>query len=222
MKNRWIFIHGGWGGSWQWKPVIDKLEKNNIPFSAPDLPGMGEAEGSHITLSSFLDYTSAIIENSTGSINLVSFSFGGMTATAMAERFHNRINKLIYIDAFVPDPGQSFTAIAGEKITRQINSYADVMGENNMIPPFIETDSRYRSHPLKTLFTDVHYNREKLENLNPVYIECMAKDPQWAFTPLLEETAAKIKSCNWTVHTLNSDHMPMYSHTEELYKILMK
>jgi len=220
MKNRWLFIHGGWGGSWQWTPITEKLNINMIPFSAPDLPGMGDQSDSNTTLSDFLDLTSSIIENSTEPINLAAFSFGGMTATALAGKYSDRIKNLYYIDAFVPEPGQSFTEIAGEKITRQINAYTHVMGENNMIPPFFETDPRYRSHPLKTLFTDVKYKREDLEKINPVYIECTAKSPQWAFTSLLEETASKLKKRQWKVHTLESDHMPMYSHTEELCRFL--
>lgn len=220
MKNRWLFIHGGWGGSWQWTPLTEQLTRKNIPFSAPDLPGMGESNNSNTSLTEFVKYTSAIIENSSEPINLAAFSFGGMTATALAGKYPHKIDKLYYIDAFVPDPGQSFTEIAGTKITRQINAYSDVMGEDNMIPPFFETDQRYCNHPLQTLFSTVNYKREDLEKLNPVYIECTAKNPLWTFTSLLEKTVDKIKKNKWTVHAIDSDHMPMYSHTNELCSLL--
>ena len=220
MNETWVLIHGGWGGPWQWTPVIEKFKDLNIPATAVDMPGMGKLEGSSIDLSDFVEHASQIIKSIKGQVNIAAFSFGGMTATALVDRFSDKINTLLYVDAFVPEPGQSFASMAGEKISRQIRAYADVMSEGEMIPPFFEIDPRYRSHPLNTLFSEVVYNAEKLKNLAPLYIECTAKDPQWTFTPLLERMAKNIEGKNWKIHKLNSDHMPMYSHTDELISIL--
>lgn len=183
---------------------------------------MGQTGVGLITLTDFIDQTAPFIENAGNQINIAAFSFGGMTATALAGKYSEKINKLIYIDAFVPAPGQSFAIIAGEKITRQIKAYAHVMGEDEMIPPFFETDPRYRSHPLHTLFSHVDYDTHILDRLKPVYIECTSKDPRWAFTPLLARTAADMRDRQWDCYELNSDHMPMYSHSAELFRIMMK
>lgn len=222
MKSKWLFIHGGWGGSWQWTPLQDKLDQRGLPSYAPDMPGMGENRGNDINLHNFVTHCHDLIKEEKESINVAAFSFGGMTATALAGRFPEKINKLVYVDAFVPKSGQAFSHIAGEKITRQIKAYCSVMGENDMIPPFFETDSRYRSHPLNTLFTQVDYRESDIEELNPLYIECTAKDPDWTFTPLLEKTAKTVKKRGWKVTCLHSDHMPMYSHTEELLELLIQ
>jgi len=221
MKNSWLFIHGGWGGSWQWSPVSKYLKENNIHSIAPTMPGMGLDNGSHITLDLYIEYTSKIMNQLKGPVNVAAFSFGGMTATALAGKYPEKINKLVYIDAFVPKPGQSFFDIAGEKITRQIKAYTDVMGDNKMIPPFFETDSRYCSHPMNTLFRNVSYSEKDLDVLNPTYIECVNKDPLWTFTPLLENTAKEIMDKDWRFHTIDSDHMPMFSHTEELCNLIL-
>ena len=220
MKNSWLFIHGGWGGSWQWTPIQRHLKNININSIAPMMPGMGLKNGDHITLDDFIEHASKFITDQKQQINIAAFSFGGMTATALAGKFSEKINKLVYIDAFVPLPGQSFTDIVGEKISKQINSYSDVLGENNMIPPFFETDSRYCNQPLNTLFTKVNYSEETLLSLDPVYIECTKKDPHWTFTPIFEKTVKNLKKKNWKFESLPSDHMPMYSHTEELCKLL--
>ena len=148
------------------------------------------------------------------------FSFGALLATALTGKYPERINRIFYIDAFVPLPGQSYSDIAGEKISRQIKAYTDMIGGNNMIPPFFETDTRYCSHPLHTLYTKVNYDPAALNQLNPVYIECTNKDPDWTFTPILEKTAKNARDLNWQSHIIKSDHMPMYSHTEELCNLL--
>lgn len=220
MKKPWVLIHGGWGGPWQWTPIIEKFKNLNIPATAVDMPGMGDNEGPSVNLTDFVDHTSQIIESINGQVNIAAFSFGGMTATALVDRFSDKINSLLYVDAFVPEPGQSFASIAGEKISRQIKAYTDVMSEGEMIPPFFEIDPRYRNQPLNTLFSKVDYNAEKLNDIAPLYIECTAKDPKWSFTPLLEKMAKKIEGKNWKICRINSDHMPMYSHTDEMIDIL--
>jgi pimeloyl-ACP methyl ester carboxylesterase len=84
MTNNWIFIHGGWGGSWQWSPLQDYLKSRNIISFAPTMPGMGGENGSQITLDNFVDFVAKIIDEQNQQINLAAFSFGGMTATALA------------------------------------------------------------------------------------------------------------------------------------------
>jgi pimeloyl-ACP methyl ester carboxylesterase len=220
MTKSWFFIHGGWGGAWQWTPLMEYLNKNNILSHAVTMPGMGNNSGSEVTLNDFILHSEKFLKSQNNTVNIAAFSFGGLTATALIDRIPDKINRIVYIDAFVPDPGQSFAQIAGEKITRQIKAYSDVMGENNMIPPFFETDSRYCSHPLMTLFTPVNYSPEKLDQFKPTYIECTAKDPKWTFTPLLQNTAGKIKKRNWEILEIPSDHMPMYTHTEKLCELI--
>ena len=68
--------------------------------------------------------------------------------------------------------------------------------------------------------SSISWFMKSLNELHPVYIECSDKDPNWTFTPLLEKTAEKIKSKGWRFHKISSDHMPMYSHTQELMSIL--
>ena len=220
MKEKWLFIHGGWGGSWQWTPVIELLNNKNIESFAPTMPGMGMKSGPDITLDHHLKHIELILDKIEDPITITAFSFGGLLATALAGKYPERINRIFYVDAFVPLPGQSYSDIAGEKISRQIKAYTDMIGGNNMIPPFFETDTRYCSHPLHTLYTKVNYDPVALNQLNPVYIECTDKDPNWTFTPILEKTAKNARDLNWQSHIIKSDHMPMYSHSEELCNLL--
>lgn len=221
MKEKWLFIHGGWGGSWQWTPIIEILNSKNIESIAPTMPGMCSKNDSNITLDDHITYLEDLLKDISTPINIAAFSFGGLSATALAVKHPDLVNKFFYIDAFVPQPGQSFSDIAGEKISRQILAYTDVIGENNMIPPFFEEDSRYCNHPLQTIFTKIHYDLEILHSLNPVYIECTNKDPMWTFTPILGKTFRTIKKKNWLYEQIHSDHMPMYTHRDELSEILL-
>ncbi len=221
MKERWLFIHGGWGGSWQWEPVTSILNSKGIETVTPTMPDMCKHNTSDITLNDHIKYLENLLEDVNSQINVAAFSFGGLTATAYAGKHPDLVKKIVYIDAFVPKPGQSYSDIVGKKISRQILAYTDVLGENNMIPPFFEDDPRYCNHPLNTIFTKVDFDQDILNNFNPVYIECTNKNPLWAFTPILEKTAVNMKRNNWQLEQIHSDHMPMFTHTEELCSILL-
>lgn len=221
MNEKWLFIHGGWGGAWQWDALVAILKQRNIECYAPTLPGMGNENASHITLDNHIDHLREIMNRIDGKVNICAFSFGGMAATSIGNEFSNKLNKIIYIDAFIPEPGESFVNIIGEKISRQIRIYSETMGDNGVIPPFFETNSKYCNHPLNTIYTKINYNPMKLKKLLPVYIECTKKNPLWSFTPVLENISKKIQKTGWKHIKLESDHMPMFSHAKELMKILI-
>ena len=44
---------------------------------------------------------------------LVGWSYGGMVITGVAERAPERLARLVYLDAFVPDDGQSVAGLEG-------------------------------------------------------------------------------------------------------------
>ncbi|MBI9100275.1 MAG: alpha/beta hydrolase [Spirochaetaceae bacterium] len=223
MKEKWLFIHGGWAGSWQWTPITEILNSQNIDTLAPTMPGMGEPDASEITLDDHLIYLERLLNDVSHPINIASFCFGGLSATAFAGKYPEMIKKLVYIDAFIPKPGQSYSDLVGKKIFRQILNYTDFFGDNNMIPPFFEDDHRFCNHPLKTIYTKVNFNQEILNSLNPVYIQCTNKDPLWTtFTPILDKTVENIKKNDWLLKQIHSDHMPMFTHTKELCNILLE
>ncbi len=221
MKDIWLFIHGGWGGSWQWTPVISLMEKRGIESIAPDLPGMGKNNSNKTTLDDHLSFVEEIMESINSPVYMTAFSFGGLLATAYAGKYPEKIKKIIYIDAFLPKPGQAFSDIAGKRISDQIERFSDNSGNNNMIPPLFDADKRYCDHPLDTLYSKVSYDLEALTELDPVYIECTNKDPKWTFTPILQKASRWTLENNWKHYKINSDHMPMYSHTEELSRLLI-
>ncbi len=64
---------------------------------------------------------------------LVGHSYGGMVATGVADRARDRISQLIYIDAFVPDDGQSLLDL-NEPARPQMQQLAK-SGDGWRVPP---------------------------------------------------------------------------------------
>src|SRR5512135_2237848 len=87
------------------------MAKSGHIFFAPTYTGLGERAhlaNPSIDLDTHIeDILNVIRYEDLRDIVLVGHSYGGMVATGVADRARDRISQLIYIDAFVPDDGQS-------------------------------------------------------------------------------------------------------------------
>ncbi|HEY1804396.1 MAG TPA: alpha/beta hydrolase [Terracidiphilus sp.] len=110
-----VLVHGAWHGGWCWRRVGDRLTARGHYVVAPTLSGVGER--SHlppemITLSTQIDDVVGEIKwKDLEGIVLVGHSYGGMVITGVAEQLRDRISAIVYLDAFMPENGQSLFEI---------------------------------------------------------------------------------------------------------------
>ena len=111
MGDTFLVCHGAWGGGWSWKKVHPLMQAAGHRLVTPTYTGLGERAhlanpsidlDTHIT-----DVLNVIHYEDLRDIVLLGHSYGGMVATGVADRARDRIAQLIYLDAFVPDDGQS-------------------------------------------------------------------------------------------------------------------
>lgn len=111
-----VLVHGAWGGAWIWKRVLPALWQSGHRAFAVTLCGVGErahllAPG--ITLDTHIDDVLGVIraEEMRGAV-LVGHSYAGMVITGVAERLQDqaRLHRLVYLDAVVPHPGESWSS----------------------------------------------------------------------------------------------------------------
>jgi pimeloyl-ACP methyl ester carboxylesterase len=118
-----VLVHGAWGGAWTWRDVARQLTAAGHEVFAPTLTGV--AERSHVTpeqvnLSSHIaDVAGLLHYEDLRDVLLVGHSYGGMVITGAADRMPDRIGGLLYVDAFLPDSGQSLLDIAGPERAAQ-------------------------------------------------------------------------------------------------------
>ncbi len=86
----------------------------------PPLSGLGER--SHlsklpITLTTHIeDIVNEMVWHDLHDVVLVAHSYGGFVATGVAERVSDRIASVVYVDAFIPQDGQSFADLIGTEL----------------------------------------------------------------------------------------------------------
>jgi pimeloyl-ACP methyl ester carboxylesterase len=112
-----VLVHGAWHGGWCWRRVADRLSARGRYVVAPTLSGVGERShlaSESISLSTHIDdVVNEIKWKDLDNLVLVGHSYGGMVITGVAERVRERIAAIVYLDAFLPEDGQSLASLVG-------------------------------------------------------------------------------------------------------------
>jgi len=115
-----VFVHGAWGGGWQFHKVQPLLEKAGYTVYRPTLTGLGERvhlARPEVGLSTHIEDIVNVLEfEDLHDIVLVGHSYGGMVIAGIADRVPERIAKLVYFDAIVPEDGESVASLVGDAI----------------------------------------------------------------------------------------------------------
>ncbi|WP_316843928.1 alpha/beta fold hydrolase [Pedobacter psychrodurus] len=109
-----VLVHGAWQSAYVWSDVKAELEKKGNKVVVVDLPAHGadQTPASSVSIINYRDKIISMIEKLTGKVILVGHSMGGVVVSAVAEQIPERIEKLVFIGAFVPQNGQSLLDLA--------------------------------------------------------------------------------------------------------------
>ena len=116
----YVLVPGAWHGAWCWKKLLPGLWQAGHRAFPVCLSGVGERAhqpSRDIRLKTHADDVAAVIEaeDLQGAI-LVGHSYAGMVITAVADRLPQRIGRLVYLDAVVPLPGESWSSGHTEEV----------------------------------------------------------------------------------------------------------
>jgi pimeloyl-ACP methyl ester carboxylesterase len=107
--TEFILVPGAWLGAWVWKRVVPLLEDDGHSAYPVTLTGMGERV--HLASrdigieTAVQDVLNVIKYNGLDDFVLVGHSFAGKVAAAVADRAHDKVKTLLYLDAFRPSKG---------------------------------------------------------------------------------------------------------------------
>jgi pimeloyl-ACP methyl ester carboxylesterase len=102
-----VLVHGAWADTSSWSPVTEQLQREGYQVLVPPNP-LRSLSGDAAYLSAFLrDWTS-------GPVVLVGHSYDSAVITN-AGASDPDVKALVYIDAFVPDQGESVLDLASAK-----------------------------------------------------------------------------------------------------------
>lgn len=237
-----VLVHGAWHGGWCWEPVRPLLEAAGMRMRAPTLPGLGErAEelDAQLGLAEHIADAQRFIEDRVeGEFVLVGHSYGGMVITGLADAMKDRIAHIIYLDAALPQDGESMISYgaprppeaiaATEAALRGIAPDGVAMAS---FPPAllgIPEDhprhdwvaERLTPHPLKTWLDPIALTNGGSDGLARTYVHCT--DPVLGQTqfPWLAERAKADPT--WAYEELATGHDAMITDPEGVARILIE
>ncbi|HYM32825.1 MAG TPA: alpha/beta hydrolase [Candidatus Cybelea sp.] len=114
MAN-FVLVHGAWHGGWCYRDTAKALRAMGHAVFTPTHTGVGERAhqaSEAVTLETHIrDVAGCIEAEELEQVILCGHSYGGMVITGIADRMPERIKALVYLDAFVPENGDSLNGL---------------------------------------------------------------------------------------------------------------
>jgi pimeloyl-ACP methyl ester carboxylesterase len=133
-----LVCHGAWSGGWSWKKMIPLMQEADYRLIVPTYTGLGERAhlaNPSIDLDTHIqDILSVIKYEDLHNVVLLGHSYGGMVATGVADRVPDRINQIIYLDAFVPNDGQCLLDFLSDMERQRMDGLVK-SGDGWRVPP---------------------------------------------------------------------------------------
>jgi pimeloyl-ACP methyl ester carboxylesterase len=171
-----VLVHGGFAGGWVWKPVRAYLESSKHRVYTPTLTGLGER--AHL-ISPILDLDTHIQDvanvihyEDLNDVILVGNSYSGMVITGVADMMPSRVSHLIYVDAFVPNHGESVFDLVTPSLRSQFIAQATTQGDGWRVSPLSDGDPRRLAQPIKTLQQPINLSGADQSSIKKTFVRC--------------------------------------------------
>lgn len=218
----YVFVHGAWGGGWDWRRVDSLLTQRGHTVYRASLTGLGERvhlASPGIGLSTHIDdVVNTLLWEDLRDVVLVGHSYGGMVITGVADRIPERIHHLVYVDAFLPDSGESVLSLS----TPEFAAFLREGGEGGFIRPmWVRAEDSIPKdvpHPLKTFTDTLRLVNPAARRVPGTYI--LTVDPG-ATEDSFQRYAGRATARGWTVRQMAADHVPERSAPGALVELLL-
>lgn len=213
-----LLVHGAWSGGWDYAKVDSILSAKGDVVYRPTLTGLGERvhlSNANINLSTYIsDIVNVIKYENLHNIILVGHSYGGMVISGVAEQLPDRISQLIYLDAMVPNNGESARTVCGELWDKMMvpnikdSVLAYPFGVPNSTPP---ADV---SQPLKTFTEPLTISNPLVKKIPTAFISMTKNGESNPYTDKMG--VVKARERRWKIYTFEGGHYSMREQPENL------
>ena len=235
--STFILIHGSWHSAWNWHKMVPILEDNGHRAIAVDLPGMGRDKTpiQNVTLQMSVQHVCTIIDSIEASVILVGHSKNGIVISQVAEYRPQKIEKLIYLAAYLIPNGKTQAEYSAQDTEGVLKPYVSRFPEINAhtLQPQIYKEGLYHdceddiyqmarlilSHEsVETGVTALQLTDENFGSVRRFYIACL-QDQDRAVTSFIQQKMYNETICEKVYH-MDTSHSPFFSKPKELYEIL--
>ncbi|AMN40378.1 alpha/beta hydrolase family protein [Rhodoplanes sp. Z2-YC6860] len=231
-RKTFVLVHGAWHGGWCWRRVSDLLEKKGHKVFTPTMTGLGAC--SHL-ISKDVNLTTHITDIKNfikweilSDIVLVGHSYAGIIISGVAEELHGKISSIVFLDAFMPENGDSLAEKAAPAFRDAIANAINRGDVSLKAPPAAAfgvaeadrawVDGKCTPQPISTYTEKAVYTGGRDKVAKKTYIRAKGYA-----SPAFDAALAKTKAdASWKTHEMTSGHDAMVIQPQELTELLLQ
>ncbi len=230
----YVLVHGAWADESAWGFVRNQLavQSNVVTVNLP-AHGADNVYGAGIGLADYVKTVTNVINQQSGKVILVGHSMAGIIISQVAENIPNKIEKLIYVSAYLPKNGEDATSITNKFLNNkpievfefnQDNTQVSIKKDAiaNMVctdcPDFMKEAlvKYHRAEPTKGMNDKVTLT-SKFAGVPKYYIETKN---DYAVPYALQQQMVKDNGTVKKVFEMNTSHLPFVVDPAGFLKIL--
>jgi pimeloyl-ACP methyl ester carboxylesterase len=213
-----VLVPGGWYDAGAYDDVTRRLRARGHRVYPVTLTGLGDDPlldrtadlDTHIA-----DVVDLLVRADIRDAIICGHSYGGMVMTGVADRVPQRISRLIYLDAYVPDDGDSCWSLTSDKYRHLFSKHASPDGRTVRPPPGLRPGAR--PHPLPALMQRIRLRGswQQVPRKDYIYLH------GWPDTPFAGPYERLRLDPSWRTHRLPTGHDIMIEAPQLLVDILL-
>lgn len=230
----YVLVHGAWADESAWGFVRNQLATtaNVVTVNLP-AHGIDTRDGKNTGLQDYVKLVSSVISQQTGKVILVGHSMAGTIISQVAENIPQKIDKLVYVAAYLPKNGEDISSITNRFLNNQpieafqfTDDFSLVSIKKEMLPELVcedcspemkETLVKYhRAEPVKGLKDKVTLGTN-FSRIPKYYISTLNdKAVPYALQQQMIRQNGTVKK----VFEMKTSHLPFVVQPNEFIKIL--
>jgi pimeloyl-ACP methyl ester carboxylesterase len=235
--STFILVHGAWQSTGTWDLLAPLLEKQGHRVVTPVLSGLGTDQGylsCNITLQQHVKDVLLQLARFPDRVILVGHSYAGMIISGVVEANPIQVQRLVFLDAFIPDDGQSVLDLLPPQIGAHFREVAREHGDSWRLPggegqldlwglkPGEARDfvrARLCDFSLRCFEEPIPLPANRKASIPATFVAAVAEG--YPAKPFFEPFARKARASRWDVTELQTGHDCHVERPSEVANILL-
>src|SRR5277367_4992236 len=232
-----VLVHGAWQSNGSWDLLVPLLEKRGHRVITPVLSGLGTDRNRlspDITLQQHVEDVLVELSKLPERVIVVGHSYAGMIISGVAEKNPTQVQRLVFVDAFIPEDGQSVLDLLPPEIGTYFRSVARDHGDGWRLPggegqldlwglkPGEARDfvrARLCDFSLRCFEDPVRLPVNRKAGIPATFVAGVAEG--YPARPIFEPFATKARAVGWQVAELKTGHDCHVERPAEVANILL-
>jgi putative intracellular protease/amidase len=231
----YVLVHGAWADESSWGFVRNQLAIHaNVAVVNLPAHGIDLTPAAAVTLNDYVKNVTDVINQQPGKVILIGHSMAGVVVSQVAENIPSKIDKVIYVSAYLPKNGEDLLTLSGKDKQSRVGGaleftadYSAATIKKDMIGPAVCADcpdymkevlvKYHKAEPAKPLGEKVTLTVKNFGSVPKYYIHT-SNDAAVGYD--LQKQMVKDNGSIKKTFVMNTSHLPFVVQPHEFLKII--